>query len=80
MPILDGVQMMDGGWWVVWMIVGVAFWASVGWGVLVALRRRGAERDPEATLRQRFARGEISEAEFERGLTVLRETARRALR
>lgn len=42
--------------------------------------RRGAARDPEATLRQRFARGEISEAELERGRTVLRETARRALR
>ncbi len=62
------------------MIAGVAFWASVGCGVLATLRRRGAERDPEVTLRQRLARGEISEAEFERGLTVLRDTGRHALR
>ncbi len=56
-----------------WLWMGVWVVALLG---LVWLLGRGGERgsasEPDAILRARFARGEISEAELEQALQVLR--------
>lgn len=69
---------------VVWAIVAGATWKepvawSGGWLIFVvalwwaiATMRDDRER-PEALLRERYARGEIDEAEYRRRLTTLRE-------
>lgn len=61
-----------GPWFV---LVPIAFWVTVI--VLVLLtRRRWRGRHGESTLRDVFARGEITEAEYRSRLAVLRETRR----
>jgi len=72
-----------GGWWV--GILGMVVWALVLAAVVYAVvrlvilpvvegadARAGPEDDALAELRQRFARGEIDEEEFERRAEVLR--------
>jgi putative membrane protein len=73
--------MMDGwgGWDWVWMtLMMVAFWGGLAAAVVFAIRasgsRRGSETrgpDARATLEDRFAKGEISEEEFEQRRRVL---------
>ena len=70
-----------GGWngwaWVAMSLSMTLFWGVVVWGA-VTLARRGAlgatsrPSDPEQILRERFARGEIDEDEFERRRRFLR--------
>ncbi|MCA3748647.1 MAG: SHOCT domain-containing protein [Rubrobacter sp.] len=75
---------MMGGWWNggwLWMLVPALFWigllALIAWAIVrIFPSNRGggeARRDPaEEILRERFARGEISAEEYERGLETLR--------
>ena len=70
---------MDGGdWW--WMtLTMVAFWGLVIWFVVYLVRSTDHTRnddgrpDPERLLAERFARGEIDEAEYRRALDILHE-------
>ena len=70
----------DGGSWWAWvlMIVGMlAVWGVIIWAVLALARDRfgwdGAPRpSPETILRERFAGGEIDEAEYQQRLEALR--------
>lgn len=74
-----------GGWGYALMAIGqVLFWALIIAGIVVLVRyvsRRtrdvgssGTSRQtPEQLLAERFARGEISEEEYRRGLDVLRQ-------
>lgn len=73
------------GWWIFWLVAAVL----LVW-VLVRVLQSGEgtssgpggasgagtrpEPDPEQVLRNRFARGEISEEEFRRRMEVLRES------
>lgn len=71
------------GWaWVAMSASMLAFWGLVIWGVASVVRSSSraaadspagrAPRDPEEILRERFARGEIDENEYERRRDVLR--------
>lgn len=59
----------------------VAFWGLIAWVVVALLRRGGAGEarpdDPERTLADQFARGEIDEDEYRHRLDVLRGTRTR---
>jgi putative membrane protein len=61
-----------GAWGWLWMLAGLLFWVGVVvlvvWGAAALFGRRGDAAEPDALelLRRRYARGEISEAEFER--------------
>jgi putative membrane protein len=63
--------------WIAMLVSMLAFWGIIAWG-LVAIARRGDPwgrdrgADPEAILKQRFARGEIDAEEYERCREVLR--------
>jgi uncharacterized membrane protein len=61
---------MDAGAWI-WMLVWVFALVAMVWLIVRADHRTPAD-DPEAILRARFARGEISAEEFERARFVLR--------
>jgi uncharacterized membrane protein len=52
-----------------WIAVGLA--AFVAWRVLATGTAIGGETSPEDTLRQRYARGEIDDAEFQRRMSAL---------
>lgn len=81
----DGWNM---GWAWVWMVGGtiltVVVVVAVVWALTSALQRRdgqGGARGPGTDtaleiLRERYARGEISQAEFEQGVRTLKETQR----
>jgi putative membrane protein len=60
----------DGGWWILMMVMMVLFWAAVigvaVWAVSRIAGSRGEPRSPLDIARQRLAKGEISEEEFER--------------
>ena len=59
-----------------WFLVfPVLFWTAVILFVVFG-RRRWAGRQGEGTLRDAYARGEVSEAEYRARLAVLRETRR----
>jgi putative membrane protein len=71
-----------GGWWV-WLVMAplmVAFWGFVIWAVVALVRAAGsgstaagtAGPGPEQILSERYARGEIDAAEYERRLATLR--------
>jgi uncharacterized membrane protein len=53
------------GW--AWFIVGVIVFVATVWAVALARRRRdrSTAQDAAQALRMRFARGEITEAEYE---------------
>lgn len=80
MPGHDGGHFMGTHWlwWSVWILV----FALLIWGLVrllgdrTAAPRDGVERDEmaEEALRRRFAEGEIDEEEYNRRLSVLRET------
>ncbi|ADU48608.1 SHOCT domain-containing protein [Intrasporangium calvum] len=64
-----------GGVWLVLLLVGLAVLA---WGLVEARRRdagpgTGTTPAPEDTLRERFARGEITEEDFRQRLRALRD-------
>jgi len=75
-----------GGMWIGWIVgllVMVLFWGLVIAAIVLGIRwliradRRGSHEGPAApdaleVLRQRYARGEIDEAEYERRRAVLR--------
>ena len=68
--MMVGWDMTLAGW--VWMLVWVAALLLMVW--LVVVRRpdeRASTEDPLTILRTRFARGEISQEEFERARGVL---------
>jgi putative membrane protein len=77
----------NGGFWGPWMLAPFFFWVGliglVAWIVTRLFPRRGGgsgtgapNRDPaEEILRERFARGEITEAEYLRSLEILRGEA-----
>lgn len=74
----------DGGgsWWGwVLMVIGMlAVWGLVIWAVLALTRGRlglgdGPRPSPETILRERFAAGEIDEAEYRQRLEALRSLA-----
>ena len=67
------------GWAWVWMGLGsLIFWALLITGVVLLIRQFNSHSghrdrvDPEATLAQRYARGEIDDDEYERRLALLR--------
>jgi putative membrane protein len=81
-----------GGFWGPWMLIPFLFWvgllAFIAW-ILTRLfpRRRGrdGEAEPprdsaEEILRERFARGEVSEGEYLRALEILRGETRPEIR
>jgi putative membrane protein len=75
-------------WWDGWswwsgplMTVGMlAFWGSLAWVIVMAIRASQPSRTSdlaENVLAERFARGEIDEAEYQRRLEALRSFAGR---
>lgn len=68
----DGDHMGDwgGGWWIAMVFMMVIFWAAViavvVWAVRSIAGSREDRRTPLDIARERLARGEISEEEFER--------------
>ena len=80
--------MMDGGWGtlgILWLLVQLLFWggllAVIVWAALrITANRQGGGTDArvggdsaEEVLRQRFARGEIDQEEYEERHRILRE-------
>ena len=66
-----------GAWWPVFPLLWLLFWAAVVTTVVLVARRRGAGRSGEAVLAERYARGEVDEAEYTERLDVLRRRRRR---
>ena len=74
-------QGMGGGWWAVMMTGIVVFWAVFVFGIVALLRHYGpwrGETHPQPSsssaieiLKQRFARGELTEEEYTRLRTLL---------
>ena len=68
----DGDHMGDwgGGWWIAMVFMMVIFWAAVialvVWGVRSVVGPREQHRSALDIARERLAKGEISEEEFER--------------
>jgi uncharacterized membrane protein len=62
---------MDLGAWI-WMLLWIVGLVGMIWLIVRADHRAPAD-DPEAILRARFARGEISADEFERAKLVLHQ-------
>jgi len=60
-----------GGW--LWMILGVVLLVAIVWAVVAAIpnRDRPAADDSAQILRSRFARGEISQEEYEQARRLL---------
>jgi putative membrane protein len=65
----------DGSWGILWMVVSWVALVVLVWVIVRAIRPEdgGAERqrDPKEILQERFARGEIDEAEYRSRLKVL---------
>lgn len=76
------------GWgnWIVGVLMMALFWGAIVFLVVFAVRGRGANQRPDARmpdgpdardiLEERFARGEISEDEFEERRRVLEHATR----
>lgn len=66
---LRGMWWTDGwGYWPAWMMIaplGMLIFLAVCVGILYFAARRRGESRPMDILRERFARGEISQREFE---------------
>lgn len=60
-----------GGW--LWMILGVVLLVAIVWAIVAAIpnRDRPAADDAARVLKSRFARGEISQEEYEQARRVL---------
>jgi putative membrane protein len=51
-----------------------AFWALLIWAVLTVTRRADSDRDSESILAERFARGDIDDAEYRQRRDLLRSS------
>jgi putative membrane protein len=60
-----------GPWGWIWILVWIAALLVMVWLIVRAPSERTAVEDAMTILRARFARGEISQEEFERARTVL---------
>ena len=69
------------GWvgWFAMVVMMVVFWGAIAWVVVTLIRSGGAHSrpepmatDPMRILDERFARGEIDEAEYQRRRDLLR--------
>lgn len=60
-----------GGW--LWMVLGVVLLVVVAWALVAAIsgRDRPAAADAAQILKSRFARGEITQAEYEQARRLL---------
>jgi len=65
-------DMALGGW--IWMAIWIAALLVMVWLIVAGGRDRAAPDDPLDILRARYARGEISQDEFERARTSLVES------
>ena len=63
-------MMGPAGW--IWMLIWIAALLFMVWLIVRRPERESSEEVALSILRARFARGEISETEFERARTVLR--------
>jgi len=58
-----------GGWWILMLVIMVLFWAAVIAVAVLAVSRftgaRGQSKSPLDIAKERLARGEISQEEFE---------------
>jgi putative membrane protein len=73
------------GWggWLVMVVMMAVFWGALAWVVVTLIGRNrsssqppaSAGSDPMRILDERFARGEIDEAEYQRRREVLRGSA-----
>lgn len=69
---------MGGAGWLVMLLIMVAFWGLVVWGVVALFRdtrsadARPGHQNPLDVLDERFARGEIDETEYRARADVLR--------
>ncbi len=63
-----------GGWMWLWPILGLAIVALVVWLMVSGAAKGGSGqgRDAESILKERYARGEIDEEEYNRRLAGLR--------
>ena len=66
---MDGWGMTLGGW--IWMGVWIVALLVMVWLIVRGARDRGPREDALEILRARYARGEISEAEYEQARSVL---------
>jgi putative membrane protein len=63
--------MFDGGWWVLGGFLMIVFWgaiiALIIWGITQLVRNTGTgtKRTPLDVAKERYAKGEISQEEFE---------------
>ena len=70
------------GWWPLMPLLMLVFWGAVIWMVVTVVRHSTAASsppataDPERTLAERYARGEIDEDDYRHRLDVLREATR----
>ena len=66
-----GWDMGLGGW--LWMVVGIVLVVVIVWALVsaVSTRDRPAVEDAAQILKARFARGEISQAEYEQARRLL---------
>ena len=66
-----GWDMGLGGW--LWMVVGIVLIVVIVWALASAVSTRGrpAAEDAVQILKARFARGEISEAEYEQARRLI---------
>lgn len=76
-----------GGWWIVMVVVMVLFWTALVIGAVALLRHnRPTVSHPTpsntptsstaiAILQERFARGELTEEEYQRRRKILQETS-----
>lgn len=62
---------MMGPWAWIWMLIWIAALLVMVWLVVRSPSERSTAEDAMAILRARFARGEISQEEFERAKAVL---------
>lgn len=62
-----GMALGDWAWMAVWIVV----LGAMVWLIFAGFRDRAPRDDPLEILRARFARGEISQDEYERARTVL---------
>jgi putative membrane protein len=67
--MFGGWEMSLGGW--VWMGVWILALLAMVWLIVGGPRERGQREDALEILRARFARGEITEQEFERARDAL---------
>ena len=76
--MMDGWGMSLGGW--LWMAVWIVALFVMVWLIVGGSRDRRPHEDALEILRARFARGEISQEEFERARDALFTTSKGVLR